>query len=183
MLGVHQRLSQLLVTHLKELDAESLVYDSGDVVIEEHENANEILLVLSGELSVEISSQRELARIKPGEIVGEMGLFGNNRYCATVRVHSGPAEIIRVNSDALLRLALFDADLALEILALSSTRCKQGNQLNMLLLDSIQALNEGNESQLQKCLTQLKTQAGGFQAAAQQLASINRRLIDPSATT
>ena len=79
MLGVHQRLSQLLVTHLKELDAESLVYDSGDVVIKEHENANEILLVLSGELSVEISSQRELARIKPGEIVGEMGLFGNNR--------------------------------------------------------------------------------------------------------
>ena len=183
MLGVHQRLSQLLVTHLKELDAESLVYDSGDVVIEEHENADEILLVLSGELSVEINSQRELARIKPGEIVGEMGLFGNNQYCATVRVHSGRAEIIRVNSDALLRLALFDADLALEILALSSTRCKQGNQLNMLLLDSIQALNEGNESQLQKCLTQLETQAGGFQAAAQQLASINRRLIDPSATT
>ena len=70
MLGVHQRLSQLLVTHLKELDAETLLYDSGDVVIEEHENANEILLVLSGELSVEISSQRELARIKPGEMVG-----------------------------------------------------------------------------------------------------------------
>ena len=182
MQGVHQRLSQLLVTHLKELDAKSLVYDSGDVVIEEQEKANEILLVLSGELSVEISSQRELARIKPGEMVGEMGLSGNNRYCATVRVHSGPAEIIRVNSDALLRLALFDADLALEMLALSSTRCKQGNQLNMLLLDSIQALNEGNGSQLQKCLTQLKTQAGGFQAAAQQLASINRRLIEHSST-
>ena len=183
MLGVHPRLSQLLVTHLKELKAESLQFASGDVVIEEQEHADDILLLLSGELSIEIGAQRELARIKPGEIVGEMGLFGNNRYCATVRVHSGPAEIIRVNSDALLRLALFDADLALEILALSSTRCKQGNQLNMLLLNSIQALNEGNESQLQKCLTQLETQAGGFQAAAQQLASINRRLIDPSSTT
>ena len=171
MLGVHQRLSQLLVTHLKELNVESLPYDSGDVVIEEHENANEIVLVLSEELSVEISSDRELPRVKPSEMVGEMGLSGNNRCCATVLVHSGPAEIIRVNSDALLRLALFYTDLALEMLALSSTRCRQGNQLNMLLLDSIQALYEGNASQLQKSLIQLETEV-----------SINRRLIETSST-
>ena len=44
MQGAHKRLSQLLVTHLKELNGETLLYASGDVVIEEHENANDILL-------------------------------------------------------------------------------------------------------------------------------------------
>ena len=46
MLGVHQRLNQLLVTHLKELKAESLLYASGEVVIEEQEHADDILLLL-----------------------------------------------------------------------------------------------------------------------------------------
>lgn len=182
MLGVHPRLSQLLVTHLKELKAESLQFASGDVVIEEQEHADDILLLLSGELSVEIGAQRELARIKPGELLGEMGLSGDNRHCATVRVQNGPAEIIRVNADALLRLALFDGDLALEMLALSSARCRQGNQITMLLLDSIQALSEGNILQLERCINHLQTEAGGFQTAAQQLASIRARLDFPDAS-
>ena len=176
MLGVHPRLNQLLVTHLKELNAESLTYSKGDVVIQEQQHADDILLLQSGELSVEIGAQRELARIKPGELLGEMGLSGNNRHCATVRVQHGPAEIVRVNADALLRLALFDGDLALEMLALSSARCRQGNELTMLLLDSIQALTEGNSQQLQKCINQLQKEAGGYQAAAKQLARINSRL-------
>ncbi len=175
MEGVQPRLSQLLVTHLKELKAESQLFDSGDVVIEQQKSADEILLVMSGELSVEIGVKRELARIKPGEMLGEMGLSGNNRHCATVRVHRGPAEIIRVNADALLRLALFDGDLALEMLALSSNRCKQGNQLTTLLLDSIQALSAGNETEFQTCLKQLATEAGCFQTAAKQLAGIYER--------
>ena len=179
MLGVHPRLNQLLVTHLKELNAESLTYSKGDVVIQEQQHADDILLLQSGELSVEIGAQRELARIKPGELLGEMGLSGNNRHCATVRVQHGPAEIVRVNADALLRLALFDGDLALEMLALSSARCRQGNELTMLLLDSIQALTEGNSQQLQKCINQLQKEAGGYQAAAKQLASINARLAQP----
>ena len=182
MLGVHPRLSQLLVTHLKELKAESLQFASGDIVIEEQEHADDILLLLSGELSVEIGAQRELARIKPGELLGEMGLSGDNRHCATVRVQNGPAEIIRVNADALLRLALFDGDLALEMLALSSARCRQGNQITMLLLDSIQALSEGNILQLERCINHLQTEAGGFQTAAQQLASIRARLDFPDAS-
>jgi len=182
MLGVHPRLSQLLVTHLKELKAESLQFASGDVVIEEQEHADDILLLLSGELSVEIGAQRELARIKPGELLGEMGLSGDNRHCATVRVQNGPAEIIRVNANALLRLALFDGDLALEMLALSSARCRQGNQITMLLLDSIQALSEGNILQLERCINHLQTEAGGFQTAAQQLASIRARLDFPDAS-
>ena len=176
MLGVHPRLNQLLVTHLKELNAESQIYDSGDVVIEEQQHADDILLLQSGELSVEIGAQRELPRIKPGELLGEMGLSGDNRHCATVRVLHGPAEIIRVNADALLRLALFDGDLALEMLALSSARCRQGNQLTALLLDSIQALSEGNTLHLQQCINNLQAEAGGFQTAAKQLTNINSRL-------
>jgi hypothetical protein len=111
-----------------------------------------------------------------------MGLSGDNRHCATVRVQNGPAEIIRVNANALLRLALFDGDLALEMLALSSARCRQGNQITMLLLDSIQALSEGNILQLERCINHLQTEAGGFQTAAQQLASIRARLDFPDAS-
>ena len=150
--------------------------------MEEQEHADDILLLVSGELSVEIADQRELARIKPGELLGEMGLSGDNRHCATVRVLHGPAEVIRVNADALLRLALFDGDLALEMLALSSARCRQGNQLTTLLLDSIQALSEGNSLQLQECMNLLKAEAGGFQTAAKQLASINARFGSPDCT-
>ncbi len=175
MEGVQPRLSELLVTHLKELKAVSQLYDSGDVVIEKQKNADEILLVMSGELSVEIGLQRELARVKAGDMLGEMGLSGNNRHCATVRVHRGPAEIVRVNADALLRLALFDGDLALEMLALTSARCKQGNRLITLLLDSIQALSEGNTIELQRSLNQLQAEAGCFQTAAKQLAGIEER--------
>ena len=87
-----------------------------------------------------------------------------------------------MNADALLRLALFDGDLALEMLALSSARCRQGNQLTTLLLDSIQALSEGNSLQLQGCMNHLQTEAGGFQTAAKQLASINARLGSPDGT-
>ena len=85
MKGVYPRLSQLLVTHLQELKAESRHYAQGDVVIEKQKHADEILLLLSGELSVEISPECELARIKPGEMLGEMGLSGDNRHSATVR--------------------------------------------------------------------------------------------------
>lgn len=176
MLDVNPRLSQLLVTHLKELKAESKLYASGEVVITEQEHAEDIMLLLSGELSVELGAQRELARIKPGELLGEMGLSGDNLRCATVRVQHGPAEIIRVNADSLLRLALFDGDLALEMLALSSARCRRSNQLTMLLLDSIQALSEGNTVHLQECMNHLQEEAGGFKTAAKQLESINARL-------
>ena len=69
MLDVNPRLSQLLVTHLKELKAESKLYASGEVVITEQEHAEDIMLLLSGELSVELGAQRELARIKPGELL------------------------------------------------------------------------------------------------------------------
>ena len=53
MLGVHPRLSQLLVTHLKELKAESLLYASGDVVMEEQEHANDILLPAAAQCGAE----------------------------------------------------------------------------------------------------------------------------------
>ena len=180
MKGVYPRLSQLLVTHLQELKAESRHYAQGDVVIEKQKHADDILLLLSGELSVEISPECELARIKPGEMLGEMGLSGDNRHSATVRVHDGPAELIQVNADALLRLALFDGDLALEMLALSSARCKQSNQQMALLLGAIQALSDGNSDQLQTSLNHLQAEAGGFQAAAKHLASISERLLKPS---
>lgn len=97
MLGVHPRLNQLLVTHLKELNAESQIYDSGDVVIEEQQHADDILLLQSGELSVEIGAQRELARIKLGELLGEMGLSGDNRHCATVRDTNSRSILINFN--------------------------------------------------------------------------------------
>ncbi len=77
-----------------------------------------------------------------------------------MRVLHGPAEIIRVNANALLHLALFDGDFALEMLALSSARCRQGNQLTMLLLDSIQAVSEGNNLHLQQCINHLQKEAG-----------------------
>ena len=59
MLGIHPRWNHLLVTHLKKLHTEWLIYAIGDVGIDKQQRADDLLLLQSRDLSLEIEAQCE----------------------------------------------------------------------------------------------------------------------------
>ena len=77
-----------------------------------------------------------------------MGLFGDNRYSASIRVKEGPAELLFFDSASLMKFALFDSELVMAIIALSSDRCRTGNHLIELLLGGLQALSDANQEKI-----------------------------------
>jgi len=59
----------------------------GEVVIKEGENADSLILLLSGELLVTARGFGQIARLGVGEIVGEMSLIDSAPPAATVTAH------------------------------------------------------------------------------------------------
>lgn len=171
--SIRQRLSHLLTTHRDQLAASSWLAEQGEVVIAQGANADSVLLVQSGELGVEsldrYGNSTLLATAGSGELLGEMGLFGDCKHSAQVTVISGTASLLRLGSDALLQAVMFDAELALEILALNSRRCQQGNQHLSLTLTALQALHNGNKDLLLTCCTELMQGPTSLNKAGEQL--------------
>jgi CRP-like cAMP-binding protein len=97
---------------------------------------------------------------------------GDGRHSADVRVIDGPAELIEVDGDAFLRALLFDADLAMELLALLSQRCQRSNQVIGLLLDGITAAAQGDGEGLAGVRAALQPINPGLAAAAGHLARL-----------
>ena len=91
---VRERLKVLLSTHLTELEHTILRPELGDVVMEEGAKAERVLLVMAGQLSVEVKNAHGhpqiVAIVGTDDLVGEMGLVGDYRHRATVRVNEGP---------------------------------------------------------------------------------------------
>ena len=179
---VRERLKLLLSTHLPELDPILLRPQLGDVLIEEGAKAERVLLVVSGQLSVEVRDRHGnpqiVAKVGADELVGEMGLVGNYRHTATVRVSEVPAELLSVQADDLLKASLFDNDLVMELLALSSERCQQSNHHFSLVLEGLEALSQGESESLHQICESLASRAGAPLKAAQLL----RRLAQQQAT-
>ena len=150
--AVRERLKMLLHTYQKELKVNPVQAETGDTVIKQGEKADAVVLLKHGLLVVELKTEgeapRQIATIKPGEILGEMGLFGDNRYSASILVKEGPARLLFFDSASLMKFALFDSELVMAILSLSSDRCRTGNHLIELLLSSLQALSDGNQKKL-----------------------------------
>jgi CRP/FNR family transcriptional regulator/CRP/FNR family cyclic AMP-dependent transcriptional regulator len=66
---------------------------AGEYVIEEATESNELYIVLSGKLLVEVSlpgekGKKTVARLAEGELLGELGLVGYDRRSASVRAVS-----------------------------------------------------------------------------------------------
>ena len=171
--AIRARLSQLLSTHLSQLSTVTSTHASGEIVIEQGAPAQQLFLVSSGVLAVEVVEEgkpaRVLAMVRTGEILGEMGLFGDHCHSAQVRVEEGPATLLAARSDDLLQALLFDSELALEMLALSSARCRQANQNQALLLDAIQALSDGSPDDLEQCCQAMTRGSASLSRAAAQL--------------
>lgn len=176
---IRTRLSQLLSTHLSQLNTDTCVHATGEIVIQQGAPAERLFLVRSGVLAVEVveagKPARVLALVHTGEILGEMGLFGDHCHSAQVRVENGPATLLVARSDDLLKALLFDSELALEMLALSSARCRQANHNQTLLLDAIQALSDGSPDDLEQCCQAMNRGSASLSRAAAQLRRLHPR--------
>ena len=181
---VRERLKVLLSTHLTELEHTILRPELGDVVMEEGAKAERVLLVMAGQLSVEVKDAhghpQTVAIVGTDDLVGEMGLVGDYRHRATVRVNEGPAELPAVQADDLLKATLFDNEWVMELLALSSDRCQQSNHHLGLLIEGLETIHDGNERLEQSC-RQPATTAGVPRKATQLLEQLaQQQLLKPS---
>ena len=171
---MRDRLRMLLSTHLSTLNHTTLKPAIGEVVIQQDTPAERVLVVKAGELRVERTEPggrpQLIATIGPDEIVGEMALIGDQRHSATVTVSRAPAELLEVQADDLLQAAIYDSDLVMELLALSSHRCRQTNHHLTLILDGLKALGTGDATLLERCCGELDKSADeALSRTAQQL--------------
>jgi signal transduction histidine kinase len=82
--------------------SETVDVDAGTVIIEEGSDSVEMYVVVEGEMEVTKhtpDTEVELARIGPGEVVGEMALLDNSPRMATVRA-AEKSRLIRVPVEA-----------------------------------------------------------------------------------
>lgn len=166
---VRARLSHLLATHLQDLPHHNVMPEVGEVLIREGDPSKDVLLVLSGELTVEVKDasgqDHVVATVGANELIGEMALIGDNRHSATVTVRDGPAELIAIKADDLLLASLYDSDLVMELLALSSARCRQANHQLALILDGLEAIKTNDRIRLEQCCLILRSDIGQARAA------------------
>ena len=78
-------------------------------------------------------------------------------------------EILRFSREALHRAVLFDAELAAEMLLLSSERCRNSNRMINLLLDGIDATARGDAPALTRICNTLRNGPDSMGEAAAQL--------------
>jgi CRP-like cAMP-binding protein len=103
--------------------AQPLSFGTGDIVYRRGEASNGGLLILSGSLNAYIlhgSKQRDLGNSKPGEIVGETGIFakGSNRT-ANVKA-AEPTRCLVIDDNLLHATGNNQAILAIETYLISS---------------------------------------------------------------
>ena len=180
---VRVRLPMLLGTHLSELEHRILRPSIGEVVIKQDTLAESVLVVQAGELCVartEVGGDpRLIATVGPGEMAGEMALIGDQLHSATVTVSRGPAELLEVKADDLLKAAVYDSDLLIELLALSSYRCRQTSRHLALILESLDALSKSEPASLQLCCEEMDKEFDHLllSNAADQLRTLSERLF------
>ena len=163
---VRVRLPMLVSTHLSAINHRTLRPSVGEVVMQQGALAERVLVVQTGELSVQRTEAggqpRLIATVGPGEMAGEMALMGDQTHSATVTVSRGPAELLEVSADDLLQAAVYDSELIVELLALSSHRCRETSRHLALILESLDALNQRDHFTLQRCCEELDKEDGQF---------------------
>ena len=171
-----QRLQLLLEAHIDQLATKRLKPPLNSVVIEQGSQATSVLMVSQGRLVVEQQlpgqAMRVLAEVGPGDLLGEMALFGSGEHSARVRVVGEPTELLSIERVAVLQALLFDVELTAELLHMSSDRCRQSNQLIGLLLEGLEACAANDSQALDPIVEQLSGHTESMVRAAQLLSSL-----------
>lgn len=140
-----ERLKLLLEVHQQELNPRPVTAKEGDVLFHQGDPVDTLLLLTSGKVAV----------VEAVELLGEVDFFANGQHYADFRVVDGAAELLALPGEDLLQAMLFDSDLAVEMLALVSERCRRGNRVIGLLLSGIEAVHDHETESLEQTTTEL----------------------------
>ncbi|MDP6310010.1 MAG: cyclic nucleotide-binding domain-containing protein [Prochlorococcaceae cyanobacterium ETNP14_MAG_4] len=158
---VLERLKLLLASHAKELQPTSVYAKQGELLLKQDAPAENLLLLTRGKVAIQIQHQSQsphtLTVVEAEAVFGEMGLFGDGTNSTDVRVVDGPAELLQINGDDLLKALIYDSELLIELLSLVSERVHNVNKGITLLLDGINAACKGEDMLLDKVLEDLKS--------------------------
>lgn len=102
-------------------------YQDGEIVVRQGETGDALFVIQEGKARVTIERDGKeilLRELGPGDIIGEMALFDREVRSATVRA-LGPARILTVDRDGLLRRIQEDPSLAFHIMRTMAHRVRQ----------------------------------------------------------
>ncbi|MBL6798387.1 MAG: cyclic nucleotide-binding domain-containing protein [Synechococcus sp. BS307-5m-G39] len=153
-----ERLKLLLEAHQQELNPRPVTAKRGDVLFRQGDPVDTLLLLTSGKVAVDVHQGNErhtLAVVEAVELLGEVGFFANGQHYADFRVVDDGAELLALPGEDLLQAMLFDSDLAVEMLALVSERCRRGNRVISLLLSGIEAVHDHEIERLEQTTKEL----------------------------
>ena len=153
-----ERLKLLLEAHQQELNPKRINAAEGDVLFRQGDPVDTLLLLTSGKVAVDVHQGNErhtLAVVEAVELLGEVGFFANGQHYADFRVVDDGAELLALPGEDLLQAMLFDSDLAVEMLALVSERCRRGNRVISLLLSGIEAVHDNETERLEQTTKEL----------------------------
>lgn len=153
-----ERLKLLLEAHQQELNPKRINAAEGDVLFRQGDPVDTLLLLTSGKVAVDVHQGNErhtLAVVEAVELLGEVGFFANGQHYADFRVVDDGAELLALPGEDLLQAMLFDSDLAVEMLALVSERCRRGNRVISLLLSGIEAVHDHEIERLEQTTKEL----------------------------
>ncbi len=173
---VRERMKLLLAAHDSEIVPVERTAEPGELLMRQGAPAKQVLLLTEGSVAIQVRQSDDrahtLAIVEAEEVLGEMGLFGNGLHTADVQVLDQPAQLLAVDGDQLLKAMLFDADLSIELLNLTSQRCLQGNELVGLLLDGIHAAYRGERVDLERTCEELRRRKYSIADAADRLETL-----------
>jgi len=176
---VRERLKLLLATHTNELHPTTVHAKPGELLLKQDAAAKHLLLLTQGKVAIQIRHQGQvphtLAVLEAEALLGEMGLFGDGTHCADVRVIDGPAELLQVCGDDLLKALIYDSELLIELLSLVNQRASNANKEIILLLDCINAAYQGDDILLDKALIALAKLNHYLSKTAQQLKKLDTK--------
>ena len=173
-----ERLRLLLDAHQQELNPQHIHATEGEVLFRQGEPVEQLMLLTSGRVAVDVHQGAEchtLAVVGALELLGEVGFFASGRHYADSRVVDGPADLLTMQSQELLKAMLFDSDLVIEMLSLVSERCRRGNRVIALLLNGIEAVHNEEEQRLATTSEALSDIHFCVAKAARQLQNLQRQ--------
>jgi small-conductance mechanosensitive channel/CRP-like cAMP-binding protein len=100
-----------------------------EAVVHKGDVSTALYVVSSGEAIVERKRGREIARLAPGDIFGEMAFLTGTERTATVRAAAVPLEVVKIEQDGLRRLLADRSDLADELAEKMAARQLEGEAL------------------------------------------------------
>lgn len=102
-------------------------FEDGELILRQGDRGDFLYVIQEGHVEIfreEDGEERPLRTAGPGEVIGEMALFGNEERSATVRAR-GPARLLTVDRKNFLSRVHRDPSLAVKILELQARRIRE----------------------------------------------------------